>query len=76
MTLKARWTQWANAALAPARYGVLDMGGNSWEWCLTKWRPNYTTPPDDDAAGQSLAWCGAVRTSAMPVSCAAQRGAG
>ena len=33
-------------------YGVLDMGGNSWEWCLTKWRPNYTTPPDDDAAGQ------------------------
>ena len=32
-------------------YGVLDMGGNSWEWCLTKWRPNYTTPPDDDPAG-------------------------
>jgi formylglycine-generating enzyme len=33
-------------------YGVLDMSGNSWEWCLTKWRPNYTTPPDDDPTGQ------------------------
>jgi sulfatase modifying factor 1 len=33
-------------------YGVLDMGGNIWEWCLTKWRPNYSTPPDDDPSGQ------------------------
>jgi formylglycine-generating enzyme required for sulfatase activity len=32
-------------------YGVLDMGGNTWEWCVTRWRPDYTTPPDDDPTG-------------------------
>jgi len=32
-------------------YGVLDMSGNTWEWCASKWRPDYTAPPDDDPAG-------------------------
>lgn len=32
-------------------YGALDMSGNTWEWCVSKWRPDYTTPPDDDPTG-------------------------
>ena len=41
-------------------YGVMDMAGNVWEWCLTKWRYDYILPPDDDPAGEDRA-CGAGR---------------
>jgi formylglycine-generating enzyme required for sulfatase activity len=33
--------------------GALDMSGNVWAWCLTKWRDNYEAPPDDDAEGDA-----------------------
>jgi formylglycine-generating enzyme required for sulfatase activity len=33
--------------------GALDMSGNVWEWCQTKWRGNYESPPDEDLEGSS-----------------------
>jgi formylglycine-generating enzyme required for sulfatase activity/energy-coupling factor transporter ATP-binding protein EcfA2 len=29
-------------------YGVLDMSGNVWEWCQTKWQGNYQAYADDN----------------------------
>ena len=44
------------AGIFPAgksRYGVLDMSGNLFDWCLTKWRNSYDDPEDNDPAGDS-----------------------
>jgi len=35
-------------------YGVQDMGGNTLEWCRTKWRDNYKEPADESLEGMSL----------------------
>jgi hypothetical protein len=34
-------------------YGVMDVVGNAWKWCLTKWRDDLTLPEDNGLEGNT-----------------------
>lgn len=55
-------------------YGCLDMAGNVWEWCVTKWRASYETEPDDspDGSGSRVLRGGAYYSDADAVRCASR----
>jgi formylglycine-generating enzyme required for sulfatase activity len=57
-----------------SQYTALDMSGNVWEWCQTKWRADYNTSPDDDPEGNArrVLRGGSFYVSAGGVRCAAR----
>ncbi len=40
----------AVATRVPNAWGLYDMQGNAWEWCLDAWRPDYRGAPADGSA--------------------------
>ncbi|MBM3131313.1 MAG: NACHT domain-containing protein, partial [Chloroflexi bacterium] len=60
-------------------YGVLEMSGNVWEWCQTKWTndyKNYTKTEDNDPEGDSsrVVRGGSFASSGDLVRCACRHG--
>ena len=55
-------------------YGCLDMPGNVWEWCSTKWRKSYDEEPDDSLEGDArrVVRGGSFYTSADGVRCSSR----
>lgn len=42
--MRRRRGKFANA------FGLYDMHGNVWEWCLDRWHENYVSAPTDESA--------------------------
>ena len=55
--------------------GMLDMSGNVWEWCRTKWREDYKGKPDETLEGtdRRVLRGGAFYDNAGGVRCASRR---
>jgi len=55
-------------------YGCIDMAGNVWEWCRTKWRTSYQEAEDNDLEGEAprVVRGGAFRRSAGRARCASR----
>jgi formylglycine-generating enzyme required for sulfatase activity len=56
-------------------YGALDLSGNVWEWCMTRWQSNYEDYRDNDnprGASHRALRGGAFGSSQLGVRCASR----